>query len=158
MSTSKKEDVEGRTASGACSRREVEARKMCLFWVLRSELLFQRVKWWHLEGQMPSDLEFRKKYADERNFSRKGLHGRQKKSNLYWWGEGARKLLFTEHAASQALYCIIFLNLKSYYCCSCFADEKLSAYDEGEWLFGITQPASRDPRFKTKESDFRSHH
>lgn len=33
---------------------------------------------------MPSDLEFRKKkYADERNFSRKGLHGRQKKSNLY---------------------------------------------------------------------------
>jgi len=43
MSTTKKEDVEGRTASGGCSRREVEERKMCLFWVLRSELLLREL-------------------------------------------------------------------------------------------------------------------
>ena len=52
--------------------------------------------------------------------------------------------------------CIAFLNLKCYYCCSCFIDEKLSAHNEVEWLLGITQPESGDPRFKTRESDSRS--
>ena len=43
MSVTKREDVEGRTASGGCSRREVEETKMCLFWVLRSEFLLREL-------------------------------------------------------------------------------------------------------------------
>lgn len=109
-----------------------------------SELLFQRVKWWHLEGQMPSDLEFKKKYADERNFSESAWE--TEKSNLYWWGEGARKLLFTEHAASQALYCIIFLILNPIIVVPALQMRKLSNYDEGEWLLESHTASKQGPK------------
>lgn len=87
-------------------------------------------------GHIHSGLELGgKTYVDDRrNFSKTGLCGQQRKSNLHRWGGRAGKLMFTEYLA-HARRCTLtyyFLNLKCYYRYCHFTDEELSAYNEVE--------------------------